>query len=657
MRKILFGLVLIPIFLNAKILEPQSFWDIQKISKPLINEQGTEIIFTKRRIDKQNDKFVSEIWIMGGDGENQGFFAKGSNAQWFPDGKRVSFLKKDANGIRQIFMKHINHQNVSQITNHEADIGHFSISPGGKLIVFAALNEYEDSWTVEIPGKKEGKQYNWTKEPKVIKTLHWRYDGKGELKNGEHHLYLVSSNGGAAQKISDWGLDYVGDLSWMDESRVIFTGNNELNDMRTPWKQTNIFSLDLNSRVVETISPKNGVYTKPVVSPDSQKIAFLGTESRDYSSVAFDLWIHSNNSARKITEGLSSTPDEVFWTSNQTLVINLDEKGSKRLKSINTKSARIKDLDPSFKDQFFLSSAQGKKLVGTLATADRPAEVAILKDRKYIKLTQFNELLLNQYQLGETKEINYDSVDGLKIQGWYILPPDFVEQKKYPLILIIHGGPHAMYRPQFNYLWHQFASDGYVVLFTNPRGSTGYGSEFANIIDNDYPGQGDLNDLLKGVDQLTTKGFINEKKMYVQGCSGGGILTAWVVAHDNRFAAAASLCPVTNWISMVGTTDIPAWTFEWFDVPFWEDPTNWLERSPIMRTSYIKTPTLLMTGVLDIRTPMPQTEELYVALKQANVPTTLIRMNDEWHGTGRRKPTNWFRTYKYLSEWYQKYER
>ena len=269
MRKILFGLVLIPIFLNAKILEPQSFWDIQKISKPLINEQGTEIIFTKRRIDKQNDKFVSEIWIMGGDGENQGFFAKGSNAQWFPDGKRVSFLKKDANGIRQIFMKHINHQNVSQITNHEADIGHFSISPGGKLIVFAALNEYEDSWTVEIPGKKEGKQYNWTKEPKVIKTLHWRYDGKGELKNGEHHLYLVSSNGGAAQKISDWGLDYVGDLSWKDESRVIFTGNNELNDMHTPWKQTNIFSLDLNSRVVETISPKNGVYTKPVVSPNS----------------------------------------------------------------------------------------------------------------------------------------------------------------------------------------------------------------------------------------------------------------------------------------------------------------------------------------------------------------------------------------------------
>ena len=214
-----------------------------------------------------------------------------------------------------------------------------------------------------------------------------------------------------------------------------------------------------------------------------------------------------------------------------------------------------------------------------------------------------------------------------------------------------------MYRPQFNYLWHQFASDGYVVLFTNPRGSTGYGSYFANVIDNDYPGKGDLSDLLAGVDEVVSKGFIDEKNMFVQGCSGGGVLTAWVVGHDDRFAAAASLCPVTNWISMVGTTDISAWTFEWFDKPFWEDPTNWLDRSPIMRTGYIKTPTLFMTGVLDIRTPMAQTEEMYIALKEAGVDTVLVRMNEEWHGTGRRKPTNWFRTYGYLSEWYEKYSK
>ena len=271
-------------------------------------------------------------------------------------------------------------------------------------------------------------------------------------------------------------------------------------------------------------------------------------------------------------------------------------------------------------------------------------------------MTEFNELVLGQYDLGKTHEVNYQAPDGTQIQGWYITPPNFDESKTYPLILVIHGGPHAMYRPAFNYSWHQFASDGYVVLFTNPRGSTGYGSEFANVIDNDYPGAGDLSDLLAGVDYVTKKGFIDKSRMYVQGCSGGGVLTAWVVGHDDRFAAAASLCPVTNWISMVGTTDIPAWTFEWFEKPFWEDPSNWLDRSPIMRTGFIKTPTLFMTGVLDIRTPMPQTEEMYVALKEAGVETTLIRMNEEWHGTSS-KPSNWFRTYGYLTEWYERYQK
>ena len=170
-------------------------------------------------------------------------------------------------------------------------------------------------------------------------------------------------------------------------------------------KQTSIFSLDLNSRVVKKISPKNGVYKKPVVSPDNQNIAFLGTESRDYSSVAFDLWIYSNTSARRLTDDLSSTPDEVIWTSNQSLVINVDERGSRRLKSINTKSAKIRDVDPSFKDQFFLSSVQGKKLVGTIATPNRPAEVAIFSKGEYLKLTDFNELLLTQYQLGKPKKL------------------------------------------------------------------------------------------------------------------------------------------------------------------------------------------------------------------------------------------------------------
>ena len=394
-----------------------------------------------------------------------------------------------------------------------------------------------------------------------------------------------------------------------------------------------------------------------MATKDGKKIVFIGHPSLEYIDLALDIWINHKKNNKVLTNNLSSSPGELFWVSDDKVVFHMDERGSSKLIELDVNNLDIKEVIPRFNEQFYLSSVSNQSLYGVYANAKRPGEIASVNKSKLNKLTEFNELILSQYNLGETSEINYMSPDGTKIQGWYITPPNFDKNKKYPLILVIHGGPHAMYRSSFNYLWHQFASDGYVVLYTNPRGSTGYGSDFANEIDKDYPGKGDLSDLLAGVDYVTDMGFINESKMYVQGCSGGGILTTWVVGHDDRFAAAASLCPVTNWISMVGTTDIPAWTFTWFEKPFWEDPTEWLEHSPIMRTGFIKTPTLFMTGVLDIRTPMAQTEEMYIALKEAGVETTLVRMNGEWHGTDREKPTNWFRTYGYLSEWYEKYSK
>ena len=644
---------LLCIGLQAKNLEPESYWDIQSISNPKISPNGSKILFSKRYIDKINDSFISETWLMNANGSDKQMFTDGSGAQWSPDGTKVAFLKSDDNDITQIYVKFLSSNNESKITNLDESVRTFAWSPDGKFFAFTSFNEYDDGWVVDIPGKKEGESYNWTEEPTVVKTMHWRADGTGEVERGENHIYLVSSEGGSAAKLSDWGMDFQGSLGWHNDTTLVFQANSSLNDLQTAWKQSSVFTMDVNSKKVKKISPDKGVYTSPKSSGDG-KIVFLGHPTTEYSSVAFDVYLHDGRT-KKLTANLSATPREMFWLNSNEVTFSIDDRGAAKAMKLNTRTLAMEELIPNFDEQFYLSSVHKGELYGTYANALRPSEVAVLNGSGVEKLSHINEVVLSQYQLGETVEINYKAPDGMDVQGWYILPPDFDNSKKYPLILIIHGGPHSMYRNQFNYLWHQFASDGYVVLYTNPRGSTGYGSEFANVIDNDYPGMGDLSDLLSGVDHVVGKGFIDESRMYVQGCSGGGVLTAWVVGHDDRFAAAASLCPVTNWISMVGTTDIPAWTFEWFDVPFWEDPTNWLDRSPIMRTGYIKTPTLFMTGVLDIRTPMPQTEEMYVALKEAGVDTVLVRMNGEWHGTGRRKPTNWFRTYGYLTEWYQKY--
>ena len=657
MKKNIIILFLLSFAVTAKNLVPEDYWNIQKVANPQVNSSGNVVAFLKTYIDKKNDKFESEIWVMNSDGSNKSFFAKGSNFKWSNKGNTLAYLKEDENEINQIFIKSMDSRTESKISNFDRDIEDFAWSKNDKFFAFSSFNEYDDDWVVEIPGNNDNEDYNWTDDPKVVKTLHWRYDGEGELESGENHLYKISVDGGSAAKISDWGLDYISDLQFKNENTLIFAGNALLDDFLTPWKQSEIFELNIEKKKLTKLSPDGGVFTSPKISPDGDLVAFIGNPNRDFSSVAFNIYTVKNNRTKIHTKNLSASPENLFWLSKTKLAFEVDERGSANIKILDIQRSSVSNVLNKFKDQFYLTSTNENKLFGVYATSSRPGELATIEDGKIKVLSEFNEIVLSQYSLGKTNEINYQAPDGTDVQGWYIVPPNFDKNKKYPLVLIIHGGPHAMYRPQFNYLWHQFASDGYVVLYTNPRGSTGYGSDFANVIDNDYPGQGDLSDLLAGVDHVTDLGFIDEDNMYVQGCSGGGVLTAWVVGHDDRFAAAASLCPVTNWISMVGTTDIPAWTFEWFDVPFWEDPKNWLDRSPIMRTGYIKTPTLFMTGVLDIRTPMPQTEEMYVALKEAGVDTVLVRMNGEWHGTGRRKPTNWFRTYKYLSEWYEKYRK
>ena len=657
MKKNIIILFLLSFAVTAKNLVPEDYWNIQKVANPQVNSSGNVVAFLKNYIDKKNDKFESEIWVMNSDGSNKSFFAKGSNFKWSNKGNTLAYLKEDENEINQIFIKSMDSRTESKISNFDRDIEDFAWSKNDKFFAFSSFNEYDDDWVVEIPGKNDNEDYNWTEDPKVVKTLHWRYDGEGELESGENHLYKISVDGGSAAKISDWGLDYISDLQFKNENTLIFAGNALLDDFLTPWKQSEIFELNIEKKKLTKLSPDGGVFTSPKISPDGDLVAFIGNPNRDFSSVAFNIYTVKNNRTKIHTKNLSASPENLFWLSKTKIAFEVDERGSANIKILDIQRSSVSNVLNKFKDQFYLTSTNENKLFGVYATSSRPGELATIEDGKIKVLSKFNEIVLSQYSLGKTNEINYQAPDGTDVQGWYIVPPDFDKNKKYPLVLIIHGGPHAMYRPQFNYLWHQFASDGYVVLYTNPRGSTGYGSDFANVIDNDYPGQGDLSDLLAGVDHVTDLGFIDEDNMYVQGCSGGGVLTAWVVGHDDRFAAAASLCPVTNWISMVGTTDIPAWTFEWFDVPFWEDPKNWLDRSPIMRTGYIKTPTLFMTGVLYIRTPMPQTEEMYVALKEAGVDTVLVRMNGEWHGTGRRKPTNWFRTYKYLSEWYEKYRK
>jgi dipeptidyl aminopeptidase/acylaminoacyl peptidase len=294
-------------------------------------------------------------------------------------------------------------------------------------------------------------------------------------------------------------------------------------------------------------------------------------------------------------------------------------------------------------------------VVGTRSTVDRPTDIMSLDIRtpdRVRMLTNVNGDLLTGKTLATTEELWYTSVDGLRIQGWIVKPPNFDPSKKYPLMLEIHGGPHSMYNVGFSFARQDHAAHGYVLLYTNPRGSTGYGSAFGNAIKNAYPGK-DYDDLMAGVDTVINRGYIDTNRLYVFGCSGGGVLTSWIVGHTNRFAAASANCPVTNWLSFVGTTDGASW-YRNFEKYTWDDPSEHLRRSPLMYVGNVKTPTMLMTGVNDLRTPMAQTEEYYQALKMLKVPTAMVRFNNEWHGTSST-PSNFLRTQAFLRSWFDKW--
>ncbi|HBY58624.1 MAG TPA: dipeptidyl aminopeptidase, partial [Solibacterales bacterium] len=282
---------------------------------------------------------------------------------------------------------------------------------------------------------------------------------------------------------------------------------------------------------------------------------------------------------------------------------------------------------------------------GTLVTFNmaKPAAMTTLVD--------VNADALEGAKLADVEEMWFSPKDGWKVQGWLVKPVNWEAGKKYPMVLYIHGGPWSMYDVSFNWAWQNFAANGYAVLYTNPRGSTGYGQEFVNGIQYAYPGK-DYDDLMAGVDAALAKGWIDDRNLFVCGGSGGGVLTAWIVGHTNRFRAAVSMRPVINWHSFVGTTDGPSWYDQFRKYP-WEDPQEYAARSPLTYVGNVTTPTMVMTGEADLRTPMGQSEEYYRALKMLKKETLLVRMPDEYHGW--RRPSHRLAQQLYLLAWFEKY--
>jgi len=639
------------------------YLELEDVDAPQISPDGQQIVYTRRWIDKVNDRWDSAVWIMNADGSKNRYLVDGSGPRWSPDGTRIAYIARGEPTGQQVFVRYMDAEGaVTQITRVEKTPGNLIWSPDSQSLAFTMLVPEKETWRIKMPARPEGAK--WSADPRIIQRFRYRLDRVGFLEEGFQHIFLVPATGGTPRQVTSGDFNHAGlggfgggGLSWTPDGREILFTSLRTDDWEHQYRESEIYAVNMQDKSIRQLTTRKGPDSGPEVSPDGRWVAYTGydwTQDTYRDSGLYVMGIDGSN-PRLLTGGLDRSPSGLLWASDSSgIYFNVDDRGTRNFYLAPLKGdvhqvtrgnhqLTVTDVNPS------------GQAVGTLTSYYKPDDVVSfnLQKPEPKQLTFVNDDILQDMKLGEVEEIWYSSVGGLRIQGWVIKPPDFDPKKKYPLILTIHGGPHAMYGVGFNYGWQNHAAEGYLVLYTNPRGSSGYGTAFGNAINNAYPSQ-DYDDLMKGVDEVIGRGSVDERNLFVYGCSGGGVLTAWIVGHTDRFAAASSNCPVINWFSFVGTTDGNMGWYRNFKKLPWEDPSEHLQRSPLMYVGNVKTPTMLMTGVNDMRTPMGQTEEFYQALKMRKVPTAMVRFNDEWHGTGS-KPSNFLRTQLYLRYWFEKY--
>ncbi|UCF18936.1 MAG: S9 family peptidase [Gemmatimonadota bacterium] len=637
------------------------FLELESVSDPQIAPDGRQIIYTRGWIDKQNDRRESALWIVSTDGTKNRYLTDGSSARWSPDGTRIAYLASGEPAGTQIFVRWMDAEGATtQITRLDETPGSIAWSPDGRWIGFTMLVPERDKWTVKLPERPEGAK--WTEGPRIIDRLNYRRDRVGFLKDGYRHVFVVPSDGGTPRQLTDGDYNHGGgwsgsDISWTpDGNYIVFSGLRE-EDSDYIWRESEIYDVRVADGQIIKLTDRRGPDGGPAVSPNGELIAYVGYDFTDDTYIDFKLYVMNRDGSnpRLLTAGLDRTPRGLVWSiDGRTIYFNADSEGTRNLYAASL-NGTIRQVTTGAHMLSVSDIGRNNQAVAVRTSHHQPDDVVTFDVRSPDRLTQLtfvNDDVLHGIALGEVEEIWYNSLDDLRIQGWIVKPPHFDPAKKYPLILQIHGGPHAMYNVAFNFSRQEHAANGYVVLYTNPRGSSGYGSAFGNAIKRAYPGK-DFDDLMKGVDEVVARGYIDERNMFVFGGSGGGVLTAWIVGHTDRFAAASSNYPVIDWLSFVGTTDGASW-YRNFDHLPWENPEEHLRRSPLMYAGNVKTPTMLMTGIKDLRTPISQTEEFYMALKVQKIPTVMLRFNDEWHGTSSR-PSNFMRSQLYLRSWFEKY--
>lgn len=614
-------------------LQPMDLFAIQAASDPQMSPDGKRIAYVRIRADVVQDEWSTSLWVTDADGRNQQPLTdpkeSATDPRWSPDGRLLAFTMLEPSTPKSL--------------------GNPVAAPPGST---------------------------WKAGPLVIDRARYRADGMGYLPSGHAHLFVVPSDGGATRKLTkeDSGeLPLIGrPFDWTPDSRALVASLvhwDEAHILKGRMFDTSLFLIPIDGEPKKLID-RDGPQNWPSVSPDGRYIAYTGydtdhdTAKRSYTVAKLFLLDRRTGERRLLAGTLDRDIFAPRWASNgKGIYAVFSDHGLNELAlfdlvgTYHVVSDTLGFANTAYMAEPGFTMARDGTVAMPYATTTSTGEIAVARPGTApTRVTRLNDALFDARTLGRLEEFNYHSTkDNLPIQGWILYPPNFDSARHYPLILEIHGGPDAGYGLRFDPEKQLMAAAGYVVVYVNPRGSTGYGADFGNLIQDDFPNH-EFEDLMSGVDAVLARGFIAPERLYVTGGSGGGTLTAWLISHMDRFRAAAVLYPVIDWQSEALTSDILPLVFDgFFHGTPWTQPAEYRRRSLLSSVDQVHTPVLVMTGEVDYRTPISESEQYFAALRYHAVESVFVRMPLENHGI-RAFPSHFAEKVPMITGWFDSHQ-
>ena len=633
---------------------------------PQISPDGSAIAYVRRTNDIMTDRAVSSIWLIDvSSGEEMPLVTgEGTHVspRWSPDGDRLAYVSTESGGGPELHVRWMDSGESANITALAEGPGGIQWSPDGTRIAYTARVPGKGLTLGSPPAKPEGAQ--WGKPLQVIDRLVYRRDGGSYVKPGTAQLFVVSATGGAPRQLTFGEYSNGGSVEWSPDGSTLYFSANRKEDWELEIYGSEIYALDLESGDISALTTRDGPDGAPQVSPDGSKIAYLG---RDDAGNAFDqtnLYVMNadGSGSRQLVPGFDRGFDGVEWT-DAGLFVSYEDDGEHRVARVGLNASAPSPLDARLGSTYYAlpytggewSVSDNGALAFTTQSAVAPPDVGVETRRGVRTLTSLNTTSLSGKEMGETRELQVTMEDGTVIPAWIMLPPGYEAGDRVPAILEMHGGPYAAYGPEFSADYQLYGAAGYAVIFSNPGGSTGYGEEFADRIEDNYP-ISNFPELMKVVDAAVAQGFADPENLFVTGGSGGGILTAYLVGKTDRFKAAAAHKPVINWVSQGLMSDLPTLIPRyWMGGLPWEKPMEYWERGPLSNMANVKTPTLVLVGAEDYRTPRSEAEQFYGALKLVGVDTALVVTPDSSHNNLSQSPSQQAARTNSVIAWFDKY--